>query len=596
MTQRDSTRGAVDPITFEVVRNALTAVCNEMALVVAKTAYSTPVNEGHDFAGAVYDRRGGLVAQGEFDMPTFVGLTLLTVPEVIRAVGLSEMEPGDIYMINDPYVASTHCNDIHFVKPLFHERELIAFVTSTAHWSDVGGSAPGSLSCLASSAYEEGMRIPAITLYRRGRRNDDVVALLLANMRQSWERLGDLNAQVAAVKAGETRFRALIDRHGLPAVLTVMDEVQNHSERLVRAVFAGLPDGTYTTEDWIDQDPLTGEPKAVRLALTIAGDHALFDLTASDGPAQASINCTIAATTSALFIGLASILPQMPINAGIMRAIEIRARRGSIVWAEPPVGVSGLVPTSMDMVISCAMRALSQALPERGAASTHSVINAVFAGYDERAEFQAPFINYVWGFGGLGATKRKDGASDAAPAFGASASNIPVELQERRYPVLWSRHMLLPDSGGPGRSRGGLGLDLLVGFPFHPGTLLSIGNRERFGPPGIFAGEAGGTAGLVLQKGTEAERNLGIICADVAIAPGEVASYWSSGGGGYGDPLERPADRVLDDVIDQYVSIAKARAQYGVVVTAIDPRALRYEVDEPATTKLRDEMRAARRN
>ena len=178
----------------------------------------------------------------------------------------------------------------------------------------------------------------------------------------------------------------------------------------------------------------------------------------------------------------------------------------------------------------------------------------------------------------------------------ASASNIPVELQERRYPVLWSRHMLLPDSGGPGRSRGGLGLDLLVGFPFHPGTLFSIGNRERFGPPGIFAGEAGGTAGLVLQKGTEAERNLGIICADVAIAPGEVASYWSSGGGGYGDPLERPADRVLDDVIDQYVSIAKARAQYGVVVTAIDPRALRYEVDEPATTKLRDEMRAARGN
>ena len=584
----------MDPITFEVLRNAFAAVCNEMALVVAKTAYSTPVNEGHDFAGAVYDRHGRLVAQGELDLPTFVGLTMLTVPEVIRSIGLDNMQPGDIYMINDPYVASTHNNDMHLVKPVFWHDDLIGFVTSTAHWSDVGGSVAGSLSCMARSQYEEGMRVPAVTLYERGLVNQDVVSLLLLNMRQSWERLGDLNAQVAAVNAGEQRLHAVVDRHGLPPTLQTMAEIQNHSERLARAAFTRLPDGDYHALDRVDQDPLTGVPVTIRLTLTIDGDHALFDLTASDDEAEASINSTIAATTSAIFIGIASVLPKMPINAGVMRAVEIKARRRSIVWAQPPAGVSGLVATSQDIVITCTINALSQALPERGAASSYGIINSVFAGYDSRPDFDAPFINYVWGFGGLGGTKYKDGANDAAPPFGASAWNIPVELQERRYPVLWRRNMLLTDSGGPGRSRGGLGLDQLFEFPYHPGTLLSIGNRERFGPPGIFDGAEGGKAGLVINRGSEQERNLGVLCVDEPVAPGETADYWSSGGGGYGDPLDRSIDKVLDDLIDGYISLPAARDRYGLVLRTVDPRRLTYEVDAAATAALRDHMHATR--
>ena len=260
----------VDPITYEVLRNAFAAVCNEMALVVAKTAYSTPVNEGRDFAGVVYDRHGKLVSQGEFDIPAFVGLTMLTVPEVIRAIGLETMKPEDIYMLNDPYVASTHCNDIHQVKPIFYQGQLVAFVSSTAHWSDVGGVAPGSLNSTARTHFEEGMRIPAIRIYNQGVLNQDVLNLLLHNMRQSWERIGDLNAQVAACKAGEARILALIERHGLQTVLACMEEVQNHSERLARASWASLPDGVYEAEDFVDQDVHTGEPKRIHLRLTIA--------------------------------------------------------------------------------------------------------------------------------------------------------------------------------------------------------------------------------------------------------------------------------------------------------------------------------------
>ena len=186
MAERVSAEMKVDPITYEVLRNAFAAACNEMALVVAKTAYSTPVNEGRDFAGVVYDRHGKLVSQGEFDLPGFVGITQLTVPEVIRAIGLETMKPGDIYMINDPYVASSHCNDIHQIKPIFYQKQLVAFVSSTAHWSDVGGVAPGSLNSTARTHFEEGVRIPAIRIYNQGVLNQDMLNLLLHNMRQSW--------------------------------------------------------------------------------------------------------------------------------------------------------------------------------------------------------------------------------------------------------------------------------------------------------------------------------------------------------------------------------------------------------------------------
>ncbi len=584
---------ALDPITFEVLRSAFTAICNEMALVVAKTAYSTPVNEGHDFAGGLYDAGGQLVTQGEFDLPAFVGLTLLTVPEVVRAIGLENMEPGDIYMINDPYVASTHCNDIHFVKPIFHEGRLVAFTSSTAHWSDVGGVVAGSLNCAARTHFEEGVRIPALTLYKRGVMNNDIVAILLANMRQSWERLGDLHAQVAAVSAGEERIRVVIAKHGVEAVLTAMAEIQTYSERMARAAFASLPDGRYESEDSVDQDVHTGEKKTIRLTLHIEGDHAIFDLTASDGAAESGINCTIAATTSAIFIGLAAILPPMPMNAGVMRVVEIKATRGSIVWAQPPSGISGLAITSMDATTGATMLAVGKALPERAVGVPSAIVNSTFAGDDTRPTFDAPFINYIWAFGGTGGTKYKDGANNLASPFGASSTNIPCELQERRYPVLFWRHMLLNDSGGAGRTRGGCGLDQLV-EPRVPGSLSNITNREKEGPPGVFGGGRGWTSRLFVNAGTESERNLGTFAVNVPVGPGEMLSFWSNGAGGYGDPLERSAESIVEDIRDDYMTIGSAKSQYGVVVKEVDRRRLRYEVDAEVTETLRRKMRAAR--
>ena len=587
-------RTVIDPITFEVLRNAFMGACNEMAVTVAKTAYSSPINEGNDYATAVYSPDGKLVCQGESDLPAFIGLTMLTVPEVMRAIGVENMAPGDIYMINDPYIASTHCNDIHFVKPIFDGDELVAFTSCTAHWSDVGGVVAGSLNVHARSHFEEGVRIPALTLCKRGVMNNDIVAILLHNMRQSWERLGDLNAQVAAVRRGGARIESLVKRYGSQTVLDAMEETQNYSERMARASFRALPDGDYYAEDRVDEDVYTGEPKTVRLKLSISGDHAVFDLTESDGAAESAINCTIAATTSAVFIGLAAILPPMPVNSGVMRAIEIKAKRGSLVWAQPPVGISGLAITTMDITMGATTLALSEAYPERAIGLPSAVVNTNFAGDDTRPGFDGPFINYAWCYGGLGATRDHDGPNGCGSPYAASASMLPTELMERRYPVLFHRLQLLPDSGGPGRSRGGLAIDRTLEQHYQETTVSNITNRTRFGPAGIFGGSDGSLAQLLFSPGTEQERDIGTMITNVPVRSGEVLTFWANGGGGYSDALERPVERVVEDIKDDYITLAAARSQYGVVIREIDAQRLEYEADEAATAALRKEMRAAR--
>ena len=484
----------VDPATFEIVRNSLKAVCAEMALVVAKSAYSPAVNEGKDFAGTVSDRDGNLVSQSEFDMPAFVGLSMFSVKEVIGQVGLERMAPGDIFMINDPYVASTHCNDIHFMKPVFYRGERVAFLESTAHWTDVGGVTPGSLNSMARTYFEEGVRIPAVRIFARGELQRDILALLLANMRESWERVGDLNAQCAALRAGDARLQVLMEKHGVATVQRCMAEVQNHSERIVRVALSRLPDGVYEAVDRHDRDYWTDEPVTFLVRLTIEGDHAIFDLSESDGAAGSSINTSIVSTTSSVFNAVGSILPPMPMNAGIMRAVEVKARRGSICYAQPPSAVSAQA-SSMEIVIATAVLALSQALPERGAGTCSTLLNTVFSGYDHRPGFEAPFLEYVWSVGGMGGTKYKDGSNASGTTWASTIQNIPVELQERRFPMFWRRYMLLPDSGGPAARAGAWRWTNTVSSPSKGGTSRTSATARASARPASLEGSPAGRRG-----------------------------------------------------------------------------------------------------
>jgi N-methylhydantoinase B len=577
---------AVDPITFEVLRQGFVATCNEMATVVSQTAYSTAVNEGKDFAGTLYDNEGHLVSQGEFDLAGFVGVTQLTLPELLRQVDPATMRPGDVYIINDPYTASTHCNDVHLIKPIFINTQLFAFVASTAHWSDVGGVAAGSLNARAGSMYEEGIRIPAVKIFENDELNINVARILFANMRESWERHGDLNAQMAALRAGEHRFTSLVDKYGEDTVRACMRETQDHSERIMRAYLSALPDGEYSATDYVDQDPSTGEPKTIHVSFIVKGDSAVIDLTASDSQANAGINCSIGATYSAVYIAFASILPPMPMNGGVRRALDIRVTKGSILWAVPPAAVSGSVPTTMETLVSTVSQTLSQAAPEDGVGSGSSILNLVLAGYDQRKEFDATYLAYVWTLGGVGGIFHDDGASIVGSPFASTVQIIPCELQERRYPIVWRRLMLRGDSGGPGAKRGGLGCDQVMEM-LACAEASSVGNRERFGAPGIFGGGAGAKSEMTVDRKTGTREDLGIMSVQSALNIGDRLNVISAGGGGYGDPFTRPAEDVLEDVIDEYISIESARDVYGVAIVELDKRSLDYRIDSAETEKLR---------
>jgi N-methylhydantoinase B len=584
----------MDAVTFEVLRSAFAAISNEMGLVILKTAYSTSVNEGRDFSSSIFDGQGSQIAQGDFGLPAFVGVTQVTVPEVIQHIGKENMKPGDIYMVNDPYIATTHCNDVHVVKAIFYEGRIVAYITATGHWNDVGGSQPGSLNCRARECYEEGIRIPPIVIYRDGRFNSDVFTILWANMRESWEREGDVNAQIAALKIGEGRILGLIEKYGLEAVQVCMAEMQDYSERLLRSHIADLADGVYYAEDWVDQDLATGQPKIIRLRLTIEGESAIFDFTESDDKALSGINSTLAATTSGIVIGIKSIFPDVPMNSGIRRTIQMKMTPGSIVWAQPPSAVSGLAATTMECVVACTMMALGQALPEKACGVAYSILNTVYAGYDSRPGFNTHYVNYVWTYGGMGGCATHDGANTVGSPYAASTQNIPCELQERRCPLLWERYRFRPDSGGPGKFRGGLGLDQRITMPYVDATISCIGDRERFGPPGCLGGEPGRRAGLVINHGEEDERNIGIFAASEPVRKGDIIHYWPAGGGGYGDRLDRDTRLVLQDVINEYVSLEGAREDYAVIISEIDRRRLIFEIDEKATADLRAEKRQER--
>lgn len=581
-----SSEFAVDPITFEVLRQGFVATCNEMATVVSQTAYSTAVNEGRDFAGTLYDPHGQLVSQGEFDLAGFVGVTQLTVPELLRQIDSSSMQPGDVYIINDPYTASTHCNDVHLIKPVFFNDKLMAFVASTAHWSDVGGVAAGSLNARAHSMYEEGIRIPAVKIFENEQLKIDVARVLFANMRESWERHGDLNAQMAALRAGEHRFVSLLEKYGEDTVTACMRETQDHSERIIRAYLSALPDGEYTSTDYVDQDPSTGIPKTIKVRFIVNGDSAVIDLTDSDTQANAGINCSIGATYSAVYIAFASILPPMPMNGGVRRALDIKVTKGSILWAVPPAAVSGSVPTTMETLVSTVSQTISQAAPEDGVGSGSSILNLVLAGYDQRREFDATYLAYVWTLGGVGAVYRDDGASVVGSPFASTVQIIPCELQERRYPIIWRRLKLRADSGGAGTTRGGLGCDQVMEM-LAPAEASSVGNREKFGAPGIFGGGPGSMSEMTVDRKSGIHEDLGIMSVQSALHIGDRLNVISAGGGGYGDPHERAPEAVLEDVIDEYISIESAKDLYGVAIKVIDKRALQYEIDHEETARLR---------
>ncbi|MFN0156115.1 MAG: hydantoinase B/oxoprolinase family protein [Gaiella sp.] len=582
----------IDPITFEVLNNAFRSIVDEMGALLQTVAFSLVVSEGRDYSGTICTASGDLVSSGSTDLPAHLGtipFTLKGLLEWIDAPAAEWFEPGDLAIINDAYIGGTHNNDVRIVMPVWHDGEIIAFVQNSAHWTDIGGGVPGTFDPNARSSHGEGLIIPPLKLVRRGELDRDLVRMILRNVRMPELAYGDLLAQVGASRLGARRLLELVDRHGRDLVLAEMQALIAHSEKRLRTELSALPDGTWSWDAKIDRDPGADDddPRWVCLDLSIAGDRMTLDFSRSSPQCKGAINGPRAVLGAAAVAALKAVFADVPMNQGLFNAVEFVAPPGLIVTAEYPAPISGMAGTCYPSIIDCVLGCLIQITPERSMAGMCGLCNIVFGGYDPRPGYEREFVSYVWLEGGWGGRPAKKDNHTAMTLFGSSATNQPVEMQERVFPVRYDCYRYEPDSAGAGRHRGGFGVTRQWRLTHADAVISDIGDRETRGSWGFAGGQDSLPNSFVYAPGTEEEESIGMFRTGMRVRRDRPMRYHHSGGGGYGPPEERPPAWVLDDVVDGLVSVAAAESVYRVAIVEAASDPYGFVLDETRTADLR---------
>jgi len=516
-----------DPIELELFRHLLVSIAEEMGAVLRKTSFSANIKERRDYSCAVYDAEGETVAMGDH-MPVHLGAMPLSVRHAMQAF---DLQPGDVAILNDPFRGGTHLPDITAVSAVFVKgiRRPAFYVANRAHHADVGGMSPGSMP-LAREIYQEGIRIPPILLKRRGQFDQELLNLILANVRTPQEREGDLVAQCMAIRRGEQRLLDLVAKYGMAKVRLNMTELKDYSERMMRAAIRRLPRGEYCFEDFLDGDGVTDRPVKITAKITVHGDRATIDFTGSSKQVEGSVNANYAiAVAATTYVFRCLVREDIPYTAGVMRPLEVIAPGGSVVSAQPPAAMAaGNVETSQ-RITDVVLGALAQAAPALIPAASYGTMNNItFGGMDP---FRGkPFAYYETIAGGSGASAVADGAS-AKHAHMTNSWNTPVEAFEHQYPLRIRAYRIRSGSGGAGKHRGGDGI--IREFEFlTPADVTILADRRTRGPYGLFGGGPGAPGRNTLFKG---KRNVTIGGkARFAAGAGDVLRIESPGGGGYG--------------------------------------------------------------
>ena len=568
----------MDPITLGVIWGALQSIAVEIGTTVHKTAYSEQAREGQDFSVAVFDAAGRMVAQGPYS-PGHMGAMSFAVKNALAAHPAKTLKPGDAIMLNDPLLGSGHLPDFFITQPAFHEGALIGFAVNILHHTDVGGSRPGSQGVEGIFDYfQEGLRIPPTKVWSEYRENDAVVGIIAANTRTPEKVLGDLCAQRSALRVGELRLQELASRYGPDLLTRSMEEILARTEANMRAAIREVPDGVYTFEDFMDDCGPGTAPLRVAVTVTVDGESMDIDYDGSSPQTASGMNSYINYTRSYSYAAVKCLTdPFGPMNEGALRPVTVSAPEGSFLNPRPPAG-GGPRAIICYRTFEAVLGALAPALPARVSAAASHMANPTFGGRD-RARGRS-FVAYELVLSGTGARATKDGCEAMSWAF--NASNIPVEAQEANQPLVVERFELIRDSAGPGRFRGGSGVRRDMRFLADDGKLTNLSDRQRFAPYGLFGGAPGAVGRTVINPGPGEQAVHGKASGEFAY--GDVISFQQSGAGGYGDPFQRDPARVLEDVLDDYVSIEAARAQYGVVITG---EGADLRVDQAATTALR---------
>src|SRR5499425_2132404 len=529
----------IDPVRFEVIRNALLAITEEMGATLRRAAYSTNIKTRGDFSCAFFDRELRTIAQA-FAQPSHLGSLAHIVPRAIGSYGADRLAPGDGILINDPYLGGVHLNDITLITPVFHDGTLFGYVANIAHHVDVGGGAPGSIG-VSSEIYQEGLVIPPVRFVQGGQIDKNLFAMIRSNFRGTREISGDFRAQTAANRLGAQRIEALAAQHGAATLHRYLDELLCYTERRTRAAFAEFPDGRFNADMLMDGDGVSDAPVKLAASVTIDGGRLTVDLTGCDDQRKSPTNATSSQTYSGVVYVLKCLIdPDIPVNDGFYRLVDIRTRPGSVVSARHPAAVAAGWEVAMQLC-DLLFKALAEALPERVLAGTKGCIcNIAFGGINPATDEY--FTYYETIAGGYGATLHNDGM-DAVQAHFQNTENAPVEETEANYPVRILRYTLIENSEGGGRHRGGLGVRRDYAFPGHEPSFSILSDKARYAPWGLFGGDAARPAKYVLNPDTTASRELPSKIT-FRLSPDDIVSVQTPGGGGTRSPLERPAEDV----------------------------------------------------
>ena len=571
----------MDAVIFSVLQSAFKSIADEMNINMFRSAYSAVITEGRDIGAALFDKNGNLIAQGEADLAVFVTMMQYSVSKVVEMFS-GDINEGDVFINNDPFVGGTHFNDVEVIRPVFYNGEMIGLVALAGHWADVGGTTPGSLSSVAEEHFEEGIRIPPIRIVEKGRLIEGIKDIILANVRISGEREGDLLAQISSTDLGRKRVIELLAKYGKDTILEYMEATISYAKAMLENQIEEIPDGVYEFEEYMDRESVySDEPVKIAVKVTVEGKGMLFDFSASDPQTRGPANSTFSSTVSAVIVTIKSMFPDIPMNYGCFIPISFIIPEGSVVNARPPAAISAMACTVYEKVIGVALGALANAAPQKITGCPHGLINLTIGGNDEKNGY---YVAYMYSEGGFGGRATKDGPAGLVSLFGGGARITPVEVFERKYPILFEQWGLRQDSEGAGRYRGGTGS--IKTFVLTRGTakLTALGDREKFSPWGIFGGQEAANQGLVMNYGEESEQNLTLKANSYPIKAGDKITIFASGGGGYGDPLERNMDEVLEDYRQGYISKERASSAYYVAITDDE------KIDAEKTKALRDSI------
>jgi N-methylhydantoinase B len=568
----------LDPIAVEVIKGALTYAAEEMGIVLRNSAYSPNIKERMDFSCTLFDHKKRLAAQAEH-IPVHLGSMQLAVQKGLEKFR-GKLENGDMILFNDPYISGTHLPDITLICPIFHKSKIIAYSANKAHHSDVGGKAPGSMAGDATEIYQEGIIIPPVKFVKRKCIDEEIASILLSNIRTPDIRLGDLRAQMAANLLGKQRVLELVNRYGVETLHKAMEEIMNYSERRTRIEINKMPRGSYSAEDYLENTGTSNKKVKIKVTITIKKNQLLIDYTGTDNQVNGPVNAVLGVTLSGVYYALRCLTdPTIPMNAGCYRPVKVHVPKGTLMNPTSPAPVAGGNVETSQRNVDVLLKAFAQILPEKVCAACQGTMNNIAVGgiNPENGESWTFYETIAGGFGG----RRGIDGVDAVHTHMTNTMNTPIEAIETVYPIRFLKYELRENSGGPGRWRGGVGLERSWMLLAPSATLSVLAERTKIPPWGLYGGKNGAKGEYYIIKPNGKRIKLKSKCT-VEMEKGDTFVVRTPGGGGYGNPLEREPKLVLRDALNGLVLLEAAKKDYGVT---IDP--VTMKIDWKSTRVLR---------